>query len=65
MDQDIPAGQFSTNTAQSGPISQFLYDMPDWMNMTPEDINLAVESLPIPRNDIMDIFYLEYRCRRP
>ncbi len=22
--------------------------MPDWMNMTPEDINLAVESLPHP-----------------
>jgi hypothetical protein len=22
--------------------------MPDWMNVTPEDINLAVESLPIP-----------------
>jgi hypothetical protein len=22
--------------------------MPDWMNMTPEDISLAVESLPNP-----------------
>ncbi len=27
-------------------ITQFLNGMPDWMNMTPEDINLAVESLP-------------------
>jgi hypothetical protein len=44
MDQDIPAGQFPT--AQYGPIAQFLNGMPDWMNMTPEDINLAVESLP-------------------
>jgi hypothetical protein len=43
MDQDIPAGQFLT--AQSGPIAQFLNRMPDWMNMTPEDINLAAESL--------------------
>jgi hypothetical protein len=32
----------------SGPIAQFLNGMPDWMNMTPEDINLAVESLPNP-----------------
>ena len=46
MDQDIPAWQFPT--AQSGPIAQFLNGMPDWMNMTPEDINLAVESLPNP-----------------
>ena len=46
MDQDIPAGQFLT--AQSGPNAQFLYGMPEWMNMTPEDINLAVESLPNP-----------------
>ncbi len=43
MDQDIPAWQFTT--AQSGPIAQFLSGMPDWMNMTPEDINLAVETL--------------------
>jgi hypothetical protein len=35
-------------TAQSGPIAQFLNGIPDWMNMTPEDINLAVESLPNP-----------------
>ena len=46
MDQDIPARQFPT--AQSGPIAQFLNGMPDWMNTTPEDINLAVESLPNP-----------------
>jgi hypothetical protein len=46
MDQDIPAEQFLT--AQSGPIAQFLNGMPDWMHMTPEDINLAVESLPNP-----------------
>ncbi len=43
MDQDIPARQFLT--AQSGPIAQFLNGMPDWMNMTPKDINLAVENL--------------------
>ncbi len=46
MDQDIPAGPFLT--AQSGPIAQFLNCMPHWMNKTPEDINLAVESLPNP-----------------
>jgi hypothetical protein len=46
MDQDIPARQFPT--AQSEPIAQFFNGMPDWMNMTPEDINLAVESLPNP-----------------
>jgi hypothetical protein len=46
MDQYIPAGQFPT--AKSGPIAQFLNGMPDWVNMTPEDINLAVESLPNP-----------------
>ncbi len=44
MDQDIPAGKFPSS--QSGPIAQFLNGMPDWMNMTSEDINLAVESLP-------------------
>jgi hypothetical protein len=46
MDQDIPAGQFPS--AQSGPFAQFLNGMPDWMNMTPEDINFAVESRPNP-----------------
>jgi hypothetical protein len=47
MDQGVHAGQFFT--AQSGPIAhnaQFWNDMPDWMNMTPEDISLAMESLP-------------------
>jgi hypothetical protein len=45
-DHDIPARQFPT--ALSGPVAQFLNGMPDWVNMTPEDINLAVESLPNP-----------------
>jgi hypothetical protein len=44
MDQDIPAWQFPT--AQSGPMAQLLNGLLDWMNMTPEDINLAEESLP-------------------
>jgi hypothetical protein len=44
MDHNISAGQLLT--AHSGPISQFSNGMPDWMNMTLEDINLAVESLP-------------------
>jgi hypothetical protein len=47
MDQDIPAGQFPT--ADPGALHHhFLSGMPNWMNMTPEDINLAVESLPDP-----------------
>ncbi len=46
MDQDIPAWQVPT--ALSGPIAQFLNGMPDWMNMTPEDINLAVDSESLP-----------------
>ena len=46
MDQDIPADQFPT--AQSGPIAQYLNGMTDRMNMTPEDNNLAVESLSNP-----------------
>jgi hypothetical protein len=44
MDQDISAGQFPT--ADSGPIAQFLTEVPDWMNMTQEDLNLALDSLP-------------------
>jgi hypothetical protein len=44
MDQDISAEQFPT--AQSRPIAQFFNVMPDCM--TPDDINLAVESLPNP-----------------
>jgi hypothetical protein len=46
MDKDIAARQFLT--AQSGLIVQFLNGLADWMNMPPEDINLAVESLPNP-----------------
>jgi hypothetical protein len=46
MDHDVLAGKFLT--AQSGPIAQFSSGMPDWMNMTPEVISLAVESLPNP-----------------
>ena len=46
MDQDIPAGQFCT--AQSGPIAHFLSGMPGWMNMTQENLNQALESLPVP-----------------
>jgi hypothetical protein len=49
MDQDIPAGNCGkVLTAQSGPTAQFLNGMPDWIHMTPEDINLAVGSLPNP-----------------
>jgi hypothetical protein len=63
MDQDIPALQFPT--AQSGPIAQFLNSMPDWMNMTPEDINLAVESLPNPSvGHILPGILLQVQCRR-
>ncbi len=46
MDQDILAWQFPT--VQSGPIAQFLNGLLDWMNMNPEEINLAVEILPNP-----------------
>ena len=46
MDQDIPAGQFPT--ADPGSIHQFLSDIPDWMNINQEDLDLALESLPIP-----------------
>ncbi len=46
MDQDIPAGELPT--AESGPIAHFLTDMPESMNMTPEDLNLALKSLRIP-----------------
>jgi hypothetical protein len=33
-----------------GPIPQFSTEMPDWMDrdLTPEDLNLTLESLPIP-----------------
>jgi hypothetical protein len=35
-------------TAYPGPIHQFLSDIPDWMNISQEDLYLALESLPIP-----------------
>jgi hypothetical protein len=46
--EDIIAGQFLT--AQSGIwiLAQFWNGTPDWMNMTPDDIDQAVESLPNP-----------------
>jgi hypothetical protein len=46
MDQDIPAGQFPT--VNPGPIHQFLSGIPDWLNFNLEDLNRALESLPIP-----------------
>ena len=46
MDQDVPAGQFPT--ADPGPIHQFLSGIPDWLNFNPEDLDRALESLPIP-----------------
>jgi hypothetical protein len=46
MDKDIPEGQFPT--ANPGPIHQFLNGIPDWMNINQEDLDLALESLPIP-----------------
>jgi hypothetical protein len=46
MEQDIPAGQFPTS--YPGPIHQLLSGIPDWMNINQEDLNLALESLPIP-----------------
>jgi hypothetical protein len=46
IDQDVPAGQFPT--ADPGPIHQFLSGIPDWLNFNPEDLDRALESLPIP-----------------
>ena len=46
MDQDDPAGQFPN--ADPGPIHQFLSGIPDWLNFNPEDLDRALESLPIP-----------------
>ena len=46
MDQDILAGDLPTS--QPGPIHQFLTGMPDWMNMSTEDLNIALENMPIP-----------------
>ena len=45
MDQDILAGDLPTS--QPGPIHQFLTGMPDWMNMSTEDLNIALENLHI------------------
>ncbi len=41
MDQDISAGKFLT--AHSGTTAPFMNGIPDWMNMTPEDINQALD----------------------
>jgi hypothetical protein len=46
MDQYFPAGQFPT--VDPGPIHQFLSGIPDWLNFNPEDLDWALESLPIP-----------------
>ncbi len=46
MDQEDPAGQFPT--ADPGPIHQFLSGIPDCLNFHPEDLDWALESLPIP-----------------
>ena len=46
MDQEDPAGQFPT--VDPGPIHQFLSGIPDWLNFNPEDLDRALESLPIP-----------------
>jgi hypothetical protein len=45
MDQSIPARKFPT--AKIGAIAQILTDVPDWMIMTPEALNVALESLSI------------------
>ena len=46
MGPDDPAGQFPT--VDPGPIHQFLSGIPDWLNFNPEDLDRALESLPIP-----------------
>ena len=46
MDQDDPAVQFPT--VDPGPIHQFLGGIPDWLNFNSEDLDRALESLPIP-----------------
>jgi hypothetical protein len=46
MDQDVPAGQFPSG--DPGPIHQFLSGIPHWLNFNPEDLDRALESLPIP-----------------
>ena len=49
LDQDFLAGELPT--AESGPIAQFLSDVPDWLNISPEDLNKALETLPIPSEE--------------
>ncbi len=39
----LDTGHFPT--ADSGPIAQVLTGVPDWMNMSQEDLNLALASL--------------------
>jgi hypothetical protein len=46
MGPDDPAGQFPT--VDPGPIHQFLSGISDWLNFNPEDLDRALESLPIP-----------------
>jgi hypothetical protein len=46
MDQDIPARQ--SPIPDPGPIHQFLSGTPDWLNFNPEDLDRALERLPIP-----------------
>jgi hypothetical protein len=46
MDQNISAGKLPT--ADSGPNAQFLTNIPDWMNITTNDLNMVFKGLPIP-----------------
>ncbi len=46
MDQDVSAGRFPT--ANPGPIHRFFSGIPDWLNFNPEDLDRALESIPIP-----------------
>jgi hypothetical protein len=49
MEQNISAGQFQkVSYCRIWTIEQFLNEKPDLMNMTPHDLNPALESLPIP-----------------
>jgi hypothetical protein len=60
MDQDVPAEEFPTS--KSGLMAHFLTDIPDLMNMTPEVLNLALVSLPIP---LVGPISPECRFKRP
>ncbi len=46
IDQDESAVQFPT--VDPGPSHQFLSGIPDWLNFNPEDLDRALENLPIP-----------------